>query len=71
MLQAGFVILAFGCLAASYFACDFSVALVARHSNTRQPLAYRIAATPYCPCVGNGAPNGSKTIRKRVPVAAA
>ncbi len=45
MLQAGFVILAFGCLAASYFACDFSVALVARLSNTRQPLAYRIAAT--------------------------
>lgn len=65
------MILAFGCLAASYVACDFSVALVARHSNTQQPLAYRIAATPYCPCVGNGAPNGSKTIRKRVPVAAA
>ena len=45
MLQAGFVILAFGCLAASYVACDFSVALVAQHSNTQQPLAYRIAAT--------------------------
>jgi cytochrome c-type biogenesis protein CcmF len=45
VLQAGFVILAFGCLAASYVACDFSVALVAQHSNTAQPLAYRIAAT--------------------------
>jgi cytochrome c-type biogenesis protein CcmF len=45
VLQAGFVILAFGCLAASYVAWDFSVALVAQHSNTAQPLAYRIAAT--------------------------
>jgi len=45
VLQAGFVILAFGCLAASYVACDFSVALVAEHSNTQQPLAYRFAAT--------------------------
>jgi cytochrome c-type biogenesis protein CcmF len=45
LLQAGFVILAFGCLAASYVACDFSVALVAQHSNTQQPLAYRFAAT--------------------------
>ena len=45
LLQAGFVILAFGCLAASYVACDFSVALVAEHSNTQQPVAYRIAAT--------------------------
>jgi len=45
VLQAAFVILAFGCLAASYVACDFSVALVAEHSNSRQPLAYRIAAT--------------------------
>jgi cytochrome c-type biogenesis protein CcmF len=44
-LQAGFVILAFGCLAASYIACDFSVALVAQHSNSQQPLAYRFAAT--------------------------
>jgi cytochrome c-type biogenesis protein CcmF len=44
-LQAAFVILAFGCLAASYATCDFSVALVAEHSNTQQPLAYRIAAT--------------------------
>ena len=45
ILQAGFVILAFGCLAASYIACDFSVALVAEHSNSQQPLAYRFAAT--------------------------
>jgi len=45
LLQAGFVVLAFVCLAASYVACDFSVALVAEHSNSQQPLAYRIAAT--------------------------
>ncbi|HZZ31133.1 MAG TPA: heme lyase CcmF/NrfE family subunit [Phenylobacterium sp.] len=45
VLQGGFVILAFACLAASYVACDFSVALVAQHSNTQQPLAYRFAAT--------------------------
>jgi len=45
VLQAGFVILAFSCLAASYVACDFSVALVAQHSNSAQPLAYRFAAT--------------------------
>ena len=44
-LQAVFVIVAFGCLAASYVACDFSVALVAEHSNSQQPLAYRFAAT--------------------------
>jgi cytochrome c-type biogenesis protein CcmF len=44
-LQAGFVILAFACLAISYVNCDFSVALVAQHANTAQPLAYRIAAT--------------------------
>ncbi|WP_293898560.1 heme lyase CcmF/NrfE family subunit [Phenylobacterium sp.] len=44
-LQAGFVILAFGCLAYGYVTCDFSVALVAEHSNTSQPLPYRFAAT--------------------------
>jgi cytochrome c-type biogenesis protein CcmF len=44
-LQAGFVILAFGCLAYAYVTCDFSVALVAEHSNTAQPLPYRFAAT--------------------------
>ncbi|MBS0362117.1 MAG: heme lyase CcmF/NrfE family subunit [Proteobacteria bacterium] len=45
VLQGGFVALAFVCLAISYALCDFSVALVAEHSNTQQPLAYRIAAT--------------------------
>ena len=45
ILQAGFVILAFGCLAASYLLCDFSVALVAAHSHTLQPAVYRFAAT--------------------------
>ena len=44
-LQAGFVILAFGCLAYAYVTSDFSVALVAEHSNTAQPLPYRFAAT--------------------------
>ena len=45
LMQAGFVALAFICLAVSYVACDFSVALVAQHANTAQPLAYRIAAS--------------------------
>ena len=45
VLQGGFVIAAFSCLAASYVAGDFSVALVAEHSNSQQPLAYRFAAT--------------------------
>ncbi|MBS0333004.1 MAG: heme lyase CcmF/NrfE family subunit [Proteobacteria bacterium] len=45
VLQGGFVALAFACLALCYVACDFSVALVAAHSNSQQPLAYRIAAT--------------------------
>jgi cytochrome c-type biogenesis protein CcmF len=45
LLQAGFVILAFGCLAKSYLASDFSVALVAAHSNSEQPAVYRFAAT--------------------------
>ena len=44
-LQGAFVILAFGCLAYGFVTCDFSVALVAEHSNTAQPLAYRFAAT--------------------------
>ena len=44
-MQAGFIILAFGCLAYAYMVCDFSVALVAAHSNTQQPLPYRFAAT--------------------------
>ncbi len=45
VLQAGFVILAFACLAYAYVSMDFSVALVASHSHTTQPLAYRFAAT--------------------------
>ena len=45
VLQGGFVALAFACLAISYANCDFSVALVAAHANSQQPLAYRIAAT--------------------------
>lgn len=45
LLQGGFVSLAFVCLAWAYVTCDFSVALVARHSHTTQPLAYRFAAT--------------------------
>ncbi|WP_296599963.1 heme lyase CcmF/NrfE family subunit [Phenylobacterium sp.] len=45
LLQAGFIALAFGALAWSYVTCDFSVELVAEHSHTTQPLAYRFAAT--------------------------
>ncbi len=45
LLQGGFVVLAFACLAYAYVTCDFSTALVARHSHTTQPLAYRFAAT--------------------------
>ncbi|MFO1306762.1 MAG: heme lyase CcmF/NrfE family subunit [Burkholderiales bacterium] len=37
--------LAFGCLAWSFATSDFSVELVAQHSNTQLPLHYRIAAT--------------------------
>ena len=39
------VALAFGCLAYSFAASDFSVINVAEHSNTQLPLHYRIAAT--------------------------
>jgi cytochrome c-type biogenesis protein CcmF len=45
LLQAGFVVLAFGCLAYAYLTCDFSVGLVAQHSHTSQPWPYRFAAT--------------------------
>ena len=45
LLQGLFVSLAFGCLAYAYLTCDFSVALVAQHSHTAQPTAYRFAAT--------------------------
>jgi cytochrome c-type biogenesis protein CcmF len=39
------VALAFGCLAWSFATSDFSVDLVAQHSNTQLPLHYRLAAT--------------------------
>lgn len=44
-LQAVFIGLAFACLAYAYITCDFSVELVAEHSHTTQPLAYRFAAS--------------------------
>ncbi|HEY1929991.1 MAG TPA: heme lyase CcmF/NrfE family subunit [Caulobacteraceae bacterium] len=44
-LQLSFVALAFVCLAACYVAGDYSVQLVAEHSNRAQPLIYRIGAT--------------------------
>jgi cytochrome c-type biogenesis protein CcmF len=40
-----FVAVAFGCLAWSFYANDFSVLNVATNSNSRLPVAYRIAAT--------------------------
>ncbi len=39
------VAFAFGCLAYGFATSDFSVELVAQHSNTQLPLHYRIAAT--------------------------
>jgi cytochrome c-type biogenesis protein CcmF len=39
------VALSFGCLALSFAQHDFSIALVAQHSNSALPLAYRLAAT--------------------------
>jgi cytochrome c-type biogenesis protein CcmF len=44
-LQLAFVALAFVCLAACYVDGDYSVQLVAEHSNRAQPLIYRIGAT--------------------------
>jgi cytochrome c-type biogenesis protein CcmF len=44
-LQLLFIALAFGCLAASYLDGDYSVRLVAEHSNDAQPLIYRFGAT--------------------------
>jgi len=44
-LQLAFIALAFGCLASSYLAGDYSVRLVAEHSNDAQPLIYRFGAT--------------------------
>src|SRR5579862_7227651 len=45
LLQLLFVGLAFASLAVAYLANDFSVALVAEHSNTTQPWVYRFAGT--------------------------
>ena len=45
LLQLGFVLTAFACLASAYLSLDFSVALVARHSHSTQPAVYRLAAT--------------------------
>ena len=45
LLQMLFVGLAFASLAAAYLVNDFSVALVAEHSNTAQPWIYRLAGT--------------------------
>ena len=45
LTQAVFVGLAFVALAACYGAEDYSVALVAEHSNRAQPLVYRLGAT--------------------------
>jgi cytochrome c-type biogenesis protein CcmF len=45
LLQLLFVVVAFVALAGCYVANDFSVALVAQHSNLAQPLIYRIGAT--------------------------
>jgi cytochrome c-type biogenesis protein CcmF len=45
LLQLLFVALAFGCLAAGFVGKDFSIALVAEHSNAAQPIIYRFAAT--------------------------
>ena len=43
--QFGLIVIAFLCLAWSFGTSDFSVELVALHSNTQLPLQYRIAAT--------------------------
>ena len=45
LAQFGLVALAFGCLAASFLASDFSVLNVAQHSFTALPTAYKFAAT--------------------------
>ena len=45
VLQLAFIALAFMSLAGAYVVGDFSIALVAEHSNNAQPLLYRIGAT--------------------------
>jgi cytochrome c-type biogenesis protein CcmF len=42
--QGAALLLAYGCLTAAFIQRDFSVQLVAEHSNTRLPLVYRITA---------------------------
>jgi cytochrome c-type biogenesis protein CcmF len=42
--QGAALLLAYGCLTAAFIQSDFSVKLVAEHSNTRLPLVYRITA---------------------------
>ncbi|MBV9331602.1 MAG: heme lyase CcmF/NrfE family subunit [Alphaproteobacteria bacterium] len=44
-LQLLFVATAFACLAAGFLLNDFSIALVAEHSNSTQPAVYRFGAT--------------------------
>ena len=45
LMQFALVVFAFGCLMAGFVANDFSVKLVASHSNLALPLPYRVAAT--------------------------
>jgi len=42
--QFGFIILAFACLTYAFVTSDFSVALVANHSNLAMPLIYKVSA---------------------------
>jgi len=42
--QFGFIILAFACLTYGFVTSDFSVALVANHSNLAMPLIYKVSA---------------------------
>src|SRR5665213_1637040 len=44
LLQAAFITIAFLSLMAAYVGNDFSIALVAAHSNSAQPLIYRFGA---------------------------
>ncbi|MEK9721297.1 MAG: c-type cytochrome biogenesis protein CcmF, partial [Quisquiliibacterium sp.] len=45
LMQFALVVFAFGCLMAAFVANEFSVKLVAAHSNLALPLPYRVAAT--------------------------
>ena len=44
-VHAALIVLSFGCLMAGFAAPDFSLALVAEHSHSTQPLIYRLGAT--------------------------